>query len=202
MIVDNAASPDVKAVLDEWRDTGRACGSSALSDNAGSAGGFAAGLEAALAEPGTTWIAAFDDDAIPAPDCLELLLDAAARTEQAGAVGATSMNAEGEFAWPMYVIGRRDPLRTYGELTALAGDDRRPVFELAWHAVLFPAETVRQVGPPAAELFMWYEDVEYGLRLRRAGLTAYVVPRAEVQHPPPARVVRRRLLGWSSTCRW
>jgi rhamnopyranosyl-N-acetylglucosaminyl-diphospho-decaprenol beta-1,3/1,4-galactofuranosyltransferase len=196
LIVDSDAQPDVKEVLDRWR-AGGGVDVHILGHNGGSAGGFAAGLLAAAEDADGTWIAAFDDDAIPAPDCLERLLAAAgAGLASLGAVGAVSKNAEGEFAWPMYVLGRRDPLRTDEELRAFAGDKPAvAVAELAWHALVLPMATVRQLGPPRAELFMWYEDVEYGLRLRRAGLTPYVVPAASVEHPPPSEVVRGRFLG-------
>jgi hypothetical protein len=60
---------------------------------------------------------------------------------------------------------------------------RVAVTSLAWHALLIPAEVVRRVGGPMRELFMWYEDVEYGLRLHAAGLRVYAVPAAHVTHP-------------------
>ena len=196
IVVDSDAQPAVKAVLERWRTADDRIRIHPLGRNGGSAGGFAAGLQAALEDPDTAWIAAFDDDAIPAVDCLERLLEAAAALPGLGAAGAVSQDGDGHFAWPMYVLGRRDPLRNREELAALAGDRRAvPVAELAWHALLLPVSTVRTLGPPWAELFMWYEDVEYGLRLRRAGLTAYVVPGASVEHGPPARVVEGRFLG-------
>jgi hypothetical protein len=64
------------------------------------------------------------------------------------------------------------------------------VAELAWHALLIPVPVIREFGGPWAELFMWYEDVEWGLRLRSAGRRLYVVPEASVTHPLPPRTVR------------
>jgi rhamnopyranosyl-N-acetylglucosaminyl-diphospho-decaprenol beta-1,3/1,4-galactofuranosyltransferase len=197
VVVDSDAQPDVKEVLARWQAEDERMEVTVLGRNGGSAGSFAAGLETVLAKPGATHIAAFDDDAIPAPDCLERLLEAAEDLDgEAGAIGAVSMEPGGEFAWPMFMLDRREPVRSIAELKAAAGDRRAvPVAELAWHALLLPVSTVRRVGPPRAELFMWYEDVEYGLRLRRAGLTAYAVVAAHVDHPPPKRVVRANILG-------
>lgn len=197
VVVDSDAQPDVKEVLARWQAADDRMEITVLGRNGGSAGSFATGLEAVLAKPEATFIAAFDDDAIPAPDCLERLLEAAAELgDGVGAIGAVSMDEGGEFAWPMFLLDRREPVRNIAELEAAAGARRAvPVAELAWHALLLPVSTVRRVGLPRAELFMWYEDVEYGLRLRRAGLTAYAVVAAHVDHPPPARVVRATILG-------
>ena len=197
VLVDNGALPEVRDAVHRWEAYDDGVQVVALTPNGGSAGGFTAGLEAALASPECTHVAAFDDDAIPAQDCLEKLLDAAAELgEDAGAVGAVSMEPGGGFAWPMFMLGDRQPVRTLQELEAAAGDRPAiPVAELAWHALVLPVGTVRRVGPPKKELFMWYEDVEYGLRLRRAGLTPYAVVAAHVEHPPPKRVVRADILG-------
>jgi GT2 family glycosyltransferase len=198
VVVDSDAQPDVKDVLARWQAEDDRMQVTVLGRNGGSAGSFAAGLEAVMAKPEATHIAAFDDDAIPAPDCLEKLLEAADELGDTGvgAIGAVSMEQSGEFAWPMFMLDRREPVRSITELEAAAGGRRAvPVAELAWHALLIPVSTVRQVGPPRAELFMWYEDVEYGLRLRRAGLTAYAVVAAYVDHPPPKRVIRANILG-------
>jgi len=54
---------------------------------------------------------------------------------------------------------------------------------------------IRRLGGPSRELFMWYEDVEYGMRLRRAGYPVYVVPGARVRHPPPGRLISVNFLG-------
>ncbi|MEA2451004.1 MAG: hypothetical protein QOG63_2936, partial [Thermoleophilaceae bacterium] len=62
----------------------------------------------------------------------------------------------------------------------------------AWHGILFPAEVLRRHGNVWGELFLQYEDIELGMRFRRAGLRCYVTPEAECIHPspPPARPVR------------
>lgn len=200
IVVDSDAQPDVRAVIERWRAEDERIEVVALGRNGGSAGGFAAGLNAAAKRPGTRWIAAFDDDAIPALDAIELVLAAADEldVERLGAIGAASQNEDGDMAWALYVDGHPEPARDAAELKEIAGDRRSvPVSELAWHALLFPIEAVRRVGPPREELFMWYEDVEYGWRLRRAGLELRVVPEAVVHHRLPKRVVRWRVMGVS-----
>ena len=81
------------------------------------------------------------------------------------------------------------------ELRAAAAGASAPVHSLAWHALMLPLEAVRAVGPPRADLFTWYEDVEYSRRLRRAGYELRVVHAALVNHPPPPRMKVVRLPG-------
>jgi rhamnopyranosyl-N-acetylglucosaminyl-diphospho-decaprenol beta-1,3/1,4-galactofuranosyltransferase len=197
-VVDSDATPEVREVIERWRAADDRIEVVDLGRNGGSAGGFAAGLNAAAKRPGTAWIAAFDDDATPALDAIELVLGAAAELDvsKVGAIGAASQDEHGEMAWSLYVEGHSEPARDAEELKAIAaGRKSLPVSELAWHALLFPVEAVRRVGPPREELFMWYEDVEYGWRLRRAGLGLHVVPEAVVHHRLPKRIVRKRLFG-------
>lgn len=197
LLVDSAATAEVRQVLDRAAEAPDV-EVLVLGRNGGSAGSFAAGLEAAAADPVTEWVVAFDDDAVPAPDCLELLLAAAGGRPDAGAVGATSCTRDGQLAWGLNVAkgSSWDAVADRGQLRALAGGDQAVrVAELAWHALLIPSAVVRELGGPWTDLFMWYEDVEYGLRLRTAGRAMYVVPEATVTHPPPPRTVRLALPG-------
>jgi hypothetical protein len=63
---------------------------------------------------------------------------------------------------------------------------------LSWHGLLFPVPVLREHGIVWGELFLQYEDIELGMRYRRAGLRCYLVPDAECLHPkpPPSRPVR------------
>lgn len=199
LIVDSQATPEVRALLD-LAGAADDVGVLVLGRNGGSAGSFKAGLEAAASNGGVDFVVAFDDDAVPAPDCLALLLEAARALPRAGAVGATSRTPDGRLAWGLYVdvdgglrrVADHDALRA-----AAAGREAVPVTELAWHALLIPSAVIHELGGPWADLFMWYEDVEYGLRLRAAGRPMYVVPAAAVTHPPPPRTIRRRVFGVS-----
>lgn len=191
VVVDSDATPEVRALLE--RIDARVI---RLGHNGGSAGGFAAGMEA-VAEDGRSTLAwTLDDDAIPALDCLERLLRAYEDVPDAGAVGALSCDPDGTLAWALNVVDGVRRVHTVAEVEAAAGDnDSLAVFELAWHALLIPVDVIKRVGGPDRSLFMWYEDVEYGMRLRHAGLPVYVVPGARVTHPPPPRTVSVSVLG-------
>ncbi|MFL5844117.1 MAG: glycosyltransferase family 2 protein [Solirubrobacteraceae bacterium] len=196
VLIDNAATPEVRATLEEAaarHPDGHVVSSA---ENLGCAGGYELGLRHVLDNVDAEFLCGFDDDATPLPGCLGALRDAAQRLPAVGAVGAVAHAADGRLAWPMYVDGEDGPVSTVDEVRALAG--RRsslPVHNLAWQGMMFPTEVLRRHGLPWGALFLQYEDIELGLRLRRAGLHSYLVPEAECRHPapPPARAVR--LLG-------
>ncbi len=70
-VVDNASTDHTQEVLDRARNLGLV--SMLMPDNLGGAGGFQAGLRAAY-DAGFDRIWLMDDDVVPAPDCLTVLL--------------------------------------------------------------------------------------------------------------------------------
>jgi rhamnopyranosyl-N-acetylglucosaminyl-diphospho-decaprenol beta-1,3/1,4-galactofuranosyltransferase len=194
VVVDSDATPEVRALLQ--RVEAPRASIVRLGENGGSAGGFAAGMNAVARDGRSTLAWTLDDDAIPARNCLELLLRAYERLPDAGAVGALSCDPDGTLAWPLNLADGARRVHTADEVEAAAkGGSAVGVCELAWHALLVPVPVIQRLGGPSRELFMWYEDVEYGMRLRHSGLLVYVVPGARVTHPPPRRLVSLKLLG-------
>jgi len=53
---------------------------------------------------------------------------------------------------------------------------------LTWACVLLPRATLERVGLLDEEFFMYWEDVDYGFRVREAGLSLEVVEGATVHH--------------------
>jgi hypothetical protein len=95
----------------------------------------------------------------------------------------------------MHVEGEPNPAVTTADVKAIV--DRRggaglPIPNNSWHGIMFPVRVLRSLGNVWGDLFLQYEDIELGMRFRRAGLRCYLVPEAECLHPapPPARSVR------------
>jgi rhamnopyranosyl-N-acetylglucosaminyl-diphospho-decaprenol beta-1,3/1,4-galactofuranosyltransferase len=159
--------------------------------NLGSAGGFARGLsEARHVQSSSVWV--MDDDCLPAPDCLERLLDSPAFEEERSIVGSLVLATDSEgLAFPM-------PLRSsyvglldwYSRLTMRVADIAREADALGYfwvcffNSVLFRKNVMDEVGLPRAELFIWGDEVEYFLRIRAAGFCTYTVLDSVVRHPP------------------
>src|SRR3954451_13412568 len=79
LIVDNASTDGTEAALEPMLSR-PGLRYIRLAENTGGAGGFHAGMQAALAA-GADWIWCMDDDVAPAPDCLERLLSFRAISE-------------------------------------------------------------------------------------------------------------------------
>jgi GT2 family glycosyltransferase len=172
----------------------------ALERNAGSTGGFAAGVRAGL-DTGAAWLWLMDDDAQPRPDCLERLLAAAPAGDPATAAlapaverpdGSIDLGHRGRF--------RRRPRPL--EAAAYVPGDAPALDYVTWVGPLVRAEAARAAGPPKAEMFIWADDYEYSFRLREQG-ELRLVPESVIVHHEAGQVhanrrsrVWNRLLGW------
>ncbi len=163
-VVDNA-STDGTAELDVLRDDRVTY--VRLPDNRGGAGGFAAAVEVAR-DSDCDWIWLFDDDAEPHADSLERLLasppasdprTAAVCSKVVYASGGIDTNQRGHFQ-------RR--LKPLAEGEYRAGHYPSLGF-LSFVGSLVRSDVARLIDPPRADFFVWGDDVEYSLRLRRHG---------------------------------
>ncbi|MEA2440678.1 MAG: rhamnopyranosyl-N-acetylglucosaminyl-diphospho-decaprenol beta,3/1,4-galactofuranosyltransferase [Thermoleophilaceae bacterium] len=193
VLVDNDATPEVRALLEEAAARHPDAEVLDLERNYGACGGFEKGVARLLERPDLDYVIGFDDDATPLPGCIAGLLEAARSLPDAGEIGAMSHTREGTLAWPMHVVGEPGPALTVDDVRAIAR--RREALEIpnnAWHGIMFPVPVLRRHGNVWGDLFLQYEDIELGMRFRRAGLRCYMAPEAECIHPapPPARPVR------------
>jgi GT2 family glycosyltransferase len=143
-----------------------------LADNLGGAGGFNAGMWRAC-QDGHDWIWIMDDDCRPAEDCLELLLN----EDDGPSVRIPLMRDSTGF--------RTDPGVWAGRVTSIpCGDETLPVGHYLFTFVgpLLPRDAILQAGLPRSEFFIWFDDVEYALRLRRLGIPSIIIPRATMYH--------------------
>lgn len=136
-------------------------------ENLGPAGGIALGMRHVLeSADDRDWIVVLDDDDPPTePGQLAGLADFAAamsgrdpRTAAVGSVGARFDLRRGRLVRP-------DDDELAGPVPVdYIGGNQLPTYAVA---------SVRSVGPTATELFFGFDDLEYGLRLRRAGYSLY-----------------------------
>lgn len=154
-----------------------------LDRNTGGAGGFAAGMAAALdvpAEQAPDWVWLMDDDTIPTPDALAELLRAADSYEGPVALLGSRVVWHDGRDHPMNTPRKRPRVST--ELMDVA--DRagaRPVRSSSFVSMLVNAKAVRYHGLPIADYFIWNDDFEYSCRLLRRGTGLYV-PGSVVEH--------------------
>jgi GT2 family glycosyltransferase len=155
--------------------------------NLGFAEGNNIGIRRALAL-GAEYVFLLNNDATIASDTIARCLEAAQRHPEAGALCPVIHFAEPrELIW--YAGAIFDPRRArsgrmlgYRELDSGQFTETRETDRMTGAAVLIPHRALERVGLLDAELFFLYEDVDWSLRVRRAGCPIYLVPGAKVWH--------------------
>ena len=152
-----------------------------LPTNLGVGGGYAAGLEYALERKGYDWIWLFDQDSIPRTDALDRLLEAIdVMAEKGSDIG---------IAAPLSVHVKTQ--RHYRGLVWHNGWRRMPedprtdvcfVDAVISSGSLIRRTAVEKAGPPRADFFIDYIDLEHCLRVRRSGYRIAVVHRSVLEH--------------------
>lgn len=177
LVVDNASNDGTR----EWLAT-QNVETLTLDHNSGGAGGFNAGMKAAL-QAGHQALWLMDDDCEPHPDALEELL----RAER------TLQEAHIDFGWLSAVA-----LWTDGTPCKMnrqhVHPDCRDRFELLASALLrvdmatfvslyVPRHTVARYGLPIKEFFIWSDDLEWTRRVAvRGGEPCFLVGRSRATH--------------------
>jgi rhamnopyranosyl-N-acetylglucosaminyl-diphospho-decaprenol beta-1,3/1,4-galactofuranosyltransferase len=176
IVVDNASTDHTRAVLDAHR--GLALQRLHLHSNTGGAGGFRAGVEAAYRQ-GFDRIWLMDDDVVPAPDCLAVLM----ATDEA-CVMAVREDTGGrlvEKAATVFDLSRPWSVRPKRASVETAYRDRRAMPErveiqvAAFEGFLVRRQVIENVGLPDDSFFIFYDDVDLSLRARRAGYRIWAV---------------------------
>lgn len=152
-----------------------------LANNLGVGGGYAAGLEYALKNKHYDWVWLFDQDSIPKLDALERLLQAVELLgEEASDLG---------IAAPLSLHSKTQ--RHYGGLLWRNGWGRiskRPETDVVFvdgvisSGSLIRRTAIEKAGPPRADFFIDYIDLEHCLRLRRHGYKIAIVRRSILEH--------------------
>lgn len=178
--------PDRIVVLDNGSDDGtvdhlRQCGLLAdgqvsvirFDRNHGPAVAFSAGF-AEFRRSGFDWAWVMDDDVVPDPTALAALLEQCPAVEAAG--GPPGFLCSAVRAPNGVMMNVPDPdMRAVGkgypDWNRLLGQGIVKVRKATFVSILVPAATVREVGLPSPDFFMWGEDVDYTLRItaRRPG---------------------------------
>ncbi len=146
--------------------------------NLGGSGGFRLGVEAAY-EQGFDRIWLMDDDVVPAPDCLGVLM--AVDEDCLMAVREDTTGRLVEKAAVTFDL--RNPLRINPKTamveTTYGARDRMPelveIENVAFEGFLVRRRVVEAIGLPDADFFIFYDDVDFALRARRAGWRIWAV---------------------------
>lgn len=142
-------------------------------ENRGFAAGVNLGLRAAL-DAGAKSILAINNDATAWPGALQSL-ERCFQDPSVGIVGPQILNLDGSLQSTGCI------LRAWGGTAREAAPGDRVDF-LTWACVLLRAEMLDDVGLLDESFFMYWEDAEFGIRLRKAGWTLALSQDARVTH--------------------
>jgi glycosyltransferase involved in cell wall biosynthesis len=167
-VVDNSPTPEAERLVDRYRLAGHEAVYLPAPGNLGPAGAVALAMGRLLdSAADDDWVVLLDDDnPSESPEQLAELLDFARRMRRRdprlGAVGLVGAR----FDWRRGRLVRIRDQELSGPVPVdYIGSGQFPLYRV-------PA--VRAVGPFKAELFFGFEELEYGLRLRRSGWSLYV----------------------------
>ncbi len=141
-------------------------------ENLGGAGGFHLGVaEAYLAGWDRIWL--MDDDVSPAPDCLEVMMAhpgpalMAVREDRDGRI-CEKAAVDFDLVRPWHVRPKRAMLEErYPHRAAMPAEV--PLENVAFEGFMVARHVVTRVGLPDPGFFIFYDDVDFALRTRRAG---------------------------------
>lgn len=151
-----------------------------LDANRGGAGGFHFGMELGM-QSRVEWLWLMDDDAVPQPDALRMLVGSrAARRHDTVALASAKIDRDGRIQ--AHHAGRFDVLR--GQLPFRAADygsGERCVDYASFVGLAVRRAAAARVGLPRADFFITHDDLEYSLRLQGRGKIR-LVPASRIVH--------------------
>ncbi len=180
VVVDNASTDGTGAWL-AGLDPFGAVTSLRLEHNTGGAGGFQAGLAEAMRRGADlAWL--MDDDGLPDPDCLDLLLEHDGELDFWGPLVVDEDRAD-RLVFPIRLPGRTTVVHRLDDVRRAARDGLIRDVVIPFNGVLVTRELVSRIGLIRGEFFIWGDDHEYRLRAEEAGARVATVVDAVVRHP-------------------
>lgn len=154
--------------------------------NLGFSGGSNLGIKAALAR-GSDYVLLLNDDTEVAPEFLTVLVQAGEKHDHIGALGPTIYYFDDpKRIW--FAGGRFDTRMCQvhaprsGELDEGGQPDLIESDWLTGCCMLIKRQAFEKAGLLDERFFLYWEDTDWGLRLRRSGLRNVVVPSAHIWH--------------------
>jgi rhamnopyranosyl-N-acetylglucosaminyl-diphospho-decaprenol beta-1,3/1,4-galactofuranosyltransferase len=175
-VVNNASTDHTREVLE--RSTLPGLVPIHTSENLGGAGGFRLGMKTAY-EKGHDVLWLMDDDVVPAADCLTRLLEVdasclvAVREDLTGRLvekAATRFDLRNPLAIRPKTASVDTTYATRAEMPATF-----EVENVAFEGFLVRREVIDRIGLPDASYFIFYDDVDFAVRARRAGFAILAV---------------------------
>lgn len=148
IIIDNSRTDAVELALKSYGDR---LFYQRMKENVGSAGGFSRAIEIASKESDFVWV--FDDDMNVKNDALFELMRHLSQLSQDGKLGV---------------------MRCWYEDSPETSP--KEISDFSWRGTLISTRVIHEIGLPDPSYFLYGEDVDYALRIRKAGYRLYYIP--------------------------
>ena len=149
--------------------------------NIGGAGGFNFGMKKAV-QLGYDYIWIMDDDCMPKADALEKMMDAdniLGGSSNYGYLSSVVLWTDGSEC----KMNRQKIKKSYYENVQLLKDTIVQVEQSTFVSLLFPAETIKKVGLPIKDFFIWGDDIEFTRRITVSNsIPSFMVGDSQVIH--------------------
>ena len=178
IVVDNASTDHTADVLAERVARADLPLEVITQDNLGGAGGFHRGVREAY-DAGWDRVWLMDDDVVPAPDCLEVMMgvDAdcliAVREDRSGAL-VEKAAVDFDLRNPLAIRPKRATVdSTYADRASMP--ELVEVQNVAFEGFMARRDVITEIGLPDPAFFIFFDDAEYAVRARRAGRRIWAV---------------------------
>lgn len=135
-----------------------------LKENTGGAGGFSTAIKTAI-QVGADYIWGMDDDAMPRRDALEILISNINRFPKACYTSNT------------YFYSNQH------ELKQIQFSEDCRINHLTFVGFFIPRDLVLEIGYPRSDLFIYYDDLEYSMRILENDYAIIGIKDSIVEHP-------------------
>ena len=179
LIVDNASTDNTQEWIRTTYDENPQVFYVHMEENTGGAGGFHYGMKWAVTH-NYKYVWVMDDDCMPEPDALEKLMKADGILEgKYGYLSSVVLWKDGTES----KMNRQKIKKNYYENVHLLKHSIIQVEQSTFVSLLIPIKTIKKVGLPIKEFFIWGDDIEYTRRIAvRNGLPCYMVGNSTVLH--------------------
>ena len=182
IVVDNCSTDNTIQVLkDRWLPLHKKIELVSLKENLGGAGGFYTGMSKGVEEKIFDYFWLMDDDGFPSKNCLEQLLPYAHNNRVVGPVVATD-SCDDMLCFPVRIPGT---VRILTTLTEFQEQFKNIVTDmlLPFNGTLIPSNIIKIIGFPRKEYFIWGDEIEYSLRIKKYKFEIATIPDAVFHHP-------------------
>lgn len=176
LVIDNCSTDGTAGYLEDWARLSAPFQKLIrhMDANNGGAGGFTAGIKEAL-QMGSDWIWLSDDDAYPAPDCLQCLCDYYSTQPAKEQSGIVSLCGKVVNNHSLSALHRRKIERSVFRLkeVPLAKEDyeakANEIALFSFVGTMIRTDIILRAGLPHEDYFICYDDTEYALRIGQYG---------------------------------